>query len=1452
MVDKEKARTMSLKDKANLRAGQVRPQSASQKNQDSAFPNFAVQLQSAMRGRIRGQLLAFAALGLVVAGAQGQSPFATFPTWQNVGTTAPAENVSVTAQIAGTVKTVEVLTNGATGTAIATPEFAKGSGTSSCESATLTVGGTCQEIVTFTPAYPGLRIGAVVLLDPQGNVLGTTDISGVGQGGLDVLTPGNQIELAGVYKQAGGPTNGQSASATLLRQPAGVALDGAGNLYIADSANNEIRMVCFSATSATIAGITCKGAGIVVDIAGTGAAGYSGDNYPASSANVTLNAPGGLALDGAGNLYIADTMNNVVRKITAATGIISTIAGDGTPGFGGDGSLATAPGVELSKPWGVTIDPAGNIYIADTNNQRIRRVDAVSGIVTTAAGDGDQSGIGDGKGTFGGDDGPANAAGLSLPYAVAFDNYGNMFIPDSGNNRIREVLATGGVLTATSKITTAVGTGAPGDQCANGATNAAALFSPEGVAIDAAFNLYISDTGDECIRKANFASGGQIVQLAQSADPAITLAGVPDQAEVFEPIGIVLDGLGNVYYADYYFMLIDEVQSDVAVLDYATPIRQGDLSTPQIQAIENDGNASSSLTGTSTDENAQIDAGTTTCNPIPFTLAEDVDCNIGAVFAPSTTINPATLPGTAIGNIYVTDNTVNPKLDIVLAGEATPVNATTIALTSTPNPSAYGQNVTFKATVTTGPNTGALNGVVTFSDTFGGTTTQLGTPVAVNVSGIALLNYATLAVGVHSISASYTGDTNDHLKSQTPEPLSQTVFEATKTTVTAVPASPSQVGQSVTFTATVTTPNGGGVALDGSVTFTDSLVTFSNNTVAITNGVATFTTSTLLQGVNAITATYTPVTTTLIQGSVGTLNQDAVAPATMTLTSAPNPSTYGTLVTFTVTVPNQGTVTATGKVNIVITPVGQTTPTYPLTVTLAGNPATGTATISTLPVGTYNAAATYAGDTNYGPASGNLATPQMVNQVQTATTLAAAPNPGIAGVPVAITATVAPATGTVAPTGTVTFTDTFNGATTTLGAGAITLSNTGTAVVNQAFASGTHSIVAKYAGDADDAASSATLSLVVNQATTTTVVTATPNPALVGSTITFSATVATNPAGGAPTGAVNFLANGTIALGTANVDPTGKATVTNATLAAGSYQITAVYAGDTNDAGSTSAAITEVVGVIPTDTTLSTATATGAASQTILVSTVQNAGVTGPIPTGTVTFQNGATVVGSATLNADGVATMTPNLAAGTSTIIAYYQGDATHGPSQSTPVTVSSTGSSFTIAVTPNSVTIPTTQNANVTVSLTSISGFTDTIGLGCASLTAGVNCHFSNISVPLGANATATATLTIDTNNPLGGGATAMNRQTGDRKVALAGLFLPLSFFLGWILWRFRKRHASVWSVVLILVLSGAAMLATGCGGGFTQNNAAPGTYTIQVVGVGANSNVTEYQAVTLTITK
>jgi hypothetical protein len=159
--------------------------------------------------------------------------------------------------------------------------------------------------------------------------------------------------------------------------------------------------------------------------------------------------------------------------------------------------------------------------------------------------------------------------------------------------------------------------------------------------------------------------------------------------------------------------------------------------------------------------------------------------------------------------------------------------------------------------------------------------------------------------------------------------------------------------------------------------------------------------------------------------------------------------------------------------------------------------------------------------------------------------------------------------------------------------------------------------------------------------------------------------------------------------------------------------------------------------------------------------------------------------------------------------------------------------------------------QSATVSVSIASISSFTDTISLGCVGLPPGMNCHFSNINVPLAAKGTATAQLIIDTNNPLGGGSSAMNNQPGKRNAELAGFFAPFSLFFGWILWRFRKRHAGVLSTLLVLVLTGAALLASGCSG-FTQKTAAPGTYIMQVTGVGTNSNVTQYQTFTLTITQ
>ncbi|MGA3264583.1 MAG: hypothetical protein ABSC47_11125, partial [Terracidiphilus sp.] len=152
-----------------------------------------------------------------------------------------------------------------------------------------------------------------------------------------------------------------------------------------------------------------------------------------------------------------------------------------------------------------------------------------------------------------------------------------------------------------------------------------------------------------------------------------------------------------------------------------------------------------------------------------------------------------------------------------------------------------------------------------------------------------------------------------------------------------------------------------------------------------------------------------------------------------------------------------------------------------------------------------------------------------------------------------------------------------------------------------------------------------------------------------------------------------------------------------------------------------------------------------------------------------------------------------------------------------------------------------------------TSDAGFADTVGLGCASLPAGVTCRFSNDDVDLTANETPPPAiqLTIDTNNPLTGGETVMNTHPTSRGAYLAGLFLPFSLFFGWVLWRFRRRHATVLTTVLVLLLSSAVMLITGCSG-LGSSAAAPGTYVIQVVGIGENSDVTHYQNVTLVITK
>ena len=221
---------------------------------------------------------------------------------------------------------------------------------------------------------------------------------------------------------------------------------------------------------------------MITTVAGTGSPGYTGDNGFATAAK--LNFPFDVALDASGNLYIADTVNHVIRLVTKIGGLITTVAGTGSPGYTGDNGFATA--AKLNLPFGIALDASGNLYIADTYNHVIRLVTKIGGLITTVAGTGFPG--------YTGDNGFATAAKLNFPEDVALDASGNLYIADTHNHVIRLVTNIGGL------ITTVAGTGSPGYTGDNGFATAAKLNLPHRTALDASGNLYIADGDNQRIR----------------------------------------------------------------------------------------------------------------------------------------------------------------------------------------------------------------------------------------------------------------------------------------------------------------------------------------------------------------------------------------------------------------------------------------------------------------------------------------------------------------------------------------------------------------------------------------------------------------------------------------------------------------------------------------------------------------------------------------------------------------------------------------------------------------------------------------------------------------------------------------------------------------------------------------------------------------------------------------
>jgi uncharacterized protein (TIGR03437 family) len=401
------------------------------------------------------------------------------------------------------------------------------------------------------PATAAVLNAIGVAVDVSGNLFLADAIDGR----IRKVSPGGIITTVAGSGIAGFSGDGGPAGSASLNYPRGLAADASGNLFIADATNERIRKV--------------SAGGVITTVAGNGDFGFSGDGGPATSAS--LNQPQSIVVDASGSLFIADTYNNRIRKVSAS-GVMTTVAGSapGFPasGFSGDGGPATL--ASLSLPSGIAEDAAGNLFIADTNNNRIRKVSA-SGIITTVAGNGNAGSSGDG--------GLATSAWLSQPEGVAVDASGNLFIADSGSSRIRKVSA--GIITtvatagqpvavavdasgnlfivdtfygriqevSTSGILTTVAGGGTSGLGDGGPAISAELLFPYGVAVDASGNLFIADTGDMLIRKVS--ASGIITTAAGNGNNVFSGDGGPaTSASLTRPGGVAVDASGNLFIAD--------------------------------------------------------------------------------------------------------------------------------------------------------------------------------------------------------------------------------------------------------------------------------------------------------------------------------------------------------------------------------------------------------------------------------------------------------------------------------------------------------------------------------------------------------------------------------------------------------------------------------------------------------------------------------------------------------------------------------------------------------------------------------------------------------------------------------------------------------------------------------------------------------------------------------------
>ncbi|MBV9300559.1 MAG: choice-of-anchor D domain-containing protein [Acidobacteriaceae bacterium] len=458
-------------------------------------------------------------------------------------------------------------------------------------------------------------------------------------------TSGNLTVLAG-NGQSGYSGDGGPATRAEFSNSTAIAVDSSGNAYIADTFTCIIRKV----TAST---------GIISRFAGTpNHCGYAGDGGAATDAQ--LSNPVGIALDASGNLYIADQYNNRIRKVTATTGKISTVAGNGIQSYSGDGGAAID--ASLSIPYSVAVDASGNLYIADQFNFRIRKVTASTGKISTIAGNGTSG--------YSGDGGTATSAEISMVYGIASDASGRVFIADTENCVVREVNTKGIIKTVAG---TPLSCGYAGD---DGKAVDAVLNSPSGLAVDGSDNMYIADNGNSRIRGA--AVGGTIKTVAGNGLLNYAAGVSATGASFYLPNSVTSDAVGNIYIADTNNCVVRKVEAstrDIATIagipgicGYSgddEPATQAELNFPAKAIADSSGNIYISDTN-----NCVVRKITASTGDISTFAGTPKSCAYGGDGGPAASAqlnDPFGITFDSSGNVYIADYVNDVVREVIAA-----------------------------------------------------------------------------------------------------------------------------------------------------------------------------------------------------------------------------------------------------------------------------------------------------------------------------------------------------------------------------------------------------------------------------------------------------------------------------------------------------------------------------------------------------------------------------------------------------------------------------------------------------------------------------------------------------------------------------------------------------------------------------------------------------------------